>query len=357
VPFLAARIASIEAQALTDWEVVALDGCSTDGSWEQVVAWAERDRRVRAEQAAPEGIYPAFNRCIGMARGTFIYIATSDDTMAPDCLEKLVGALEAHPECDLAHCTLRAEGSGAERMNAWWGRSSLFARSSQELLNRPHIRRAPFDGLLHLNGGTVYISLTQLLVRKSLFDRIGLFEGRWGSIGDFHWGMRASLVANTVHVPDTWGGWRLHSAQASHSVVIGSPEHRQKIEEMIDDALARSWSSIPSPVQKGLREGWRDYFRSTPRLLTAFNSKRSRLERMAFLGARLALLDSTAWGYARWRLAGSGAWREEVPGVVRDWLQSVGFSQPLVGGGADEDTLLAGKGPPFPATSGGAQRT
>jgi GT2 family glycosyltransferase len=155
---------------------------------------ASKDHCVSLEQPPREGMYVNWNNCVRRARGKYIYIATSDDTMAPDCLEKLVEALETHPECDLAHCQLQAEGELADAKNDWWQKRSLFARSSGDLMDCLHIRLAPFDGLLHLYGEPVYTSTTQLLIRRSLFDRIGLFEPRWGSIGDFHWGMRVSLL-------------------------------------------------------------------------------------------------------------------------------------------------------------------
>ena len=90
------------------------------------------------------------------------------------------------------------------------------------------MRRAPFDGLLHLRGRAVYTSITQLLIRRSLFDRIGHFDSRWGSVGDFNWNMRAGLVTNTVHVPDTWGGWRIHASQATALNDFMSAEHAER---------------------------------------------------------------------------------------------------------------------------------
>src|SRR5207302_9066095 len=132
-------------------------------------------------------------------------------------------ALDANPDCDLAHCNLRMfDTHGDELASTWWLKCSVFARSSAELLQQQHVRRAPFDGLLHLLGDTVYTSITQLLIRRSLFSRIGLFESRWGSLGDFNWNMRAGLLANAVHVPDTWGGWRQHTAQATAAARFGS---------------------------------------------------------------------------------------------------------------------------------------
>jgi GT2 family glycosyltransferase len=129
--------------------------------------------------------------------------------MPPDCLEVLAAALDAHPDCDVAHCPLRPIDEYGHELTGlleWW-RHAAFVQNSGALASRMHVRRAPFDGLLHLLGGSVYVSITQLLIRRSLFDRIGWFESTWGSVGDFNWSMRAGLVANTVHVPQTW---RLH---------------------------------------------------------------------------------------------------------------------------------------------------
>ena len=126
--------------------------------------------------------------------------------MAPDCLSKMVQALEAHPDCDLAHCPLKMITETGGDAFDWWSKGSIFARSSGELFDRMHTRAAPYDGLLHLTGESVYVSITQLLIRRSLFDRIGLFEPRWGSVGDFNWCMRASLAAITCAYSGHLGG-------------------------------------------------------------------------------------------------------------------------------------------------------
>ena len=98
--------------------------------------------------------------------------------------------------------------------------------------------------LLHLLGGSVYISITQLLIRRSLFDRIGLFETEWGSVGDFNWDMRAGLVANTLHVPHTWGGWRVHASQATAQVAFSSRQHEEKLDDMIRSGAIKDAKTI-----------------------------------------------------------------------------------------------------------------
>lgn len=306
---------------------MAVDGYSDDGSWPLLREHALREPRLRAMQAPPEGVYAAINRCIAEASGEYVYIATSDDVMAPDCLEKLVAALKAHPDCELAHCPLRVQGLGAEQEQAWW-LGSIFARSAPGLIDRFHVRRAPLDGLLHLSGQTVYVSLTQLLIRRRLFDRIGAFEGRWGSIGDLNWGMRAGLVANTVHVPDTWAGWRIHHAQASQNAGGGTPEHSRRVEEMIDDALRRSWPALPADLRAGLESGWRNFFSAecaVQRDVSAYGSRARRAGRL--LG--LAATSPAARAYLMRRIRGLRL-NSEVPHVaVSQWLRACGLGDCL----------------------------
>ena len=218
LPFLPERFDTIFNQTFQDWELLVYDGYSDDGAWEYIGQLAAKEPRMRIWQGPREGTPGSWSPCVREARGEYVYVATSDDTMPPDCLEKLVAALEAHPECDVAHCRLRTiDEHGCDTDSEWWPTGSIFARSSGDLLQRPHIRRAPYDGLLHLLNSPVYISVTQLLIRRSLFDRVGFFKSQWGSVGDYNWNMRAGLVANTIHVPDTWGGWRVHASQATAS--------------------------------------------------------------------------------------------------------------------------------------------
>jgi len=106
-PFLEERVQTVLAQTLQDWELVVSDNYSEDGAWELFQSIAQSEPRMHNEQAARKGMYENWNNCIRRATGKYVYIATSDDTMAPDCLEKMARALEAHPDCDLAHCTLR----------------------------------------------------------------------------------------------------------------------------------------------------------------------------------------------------------------------------------------------------------
>lgn len=324
-PFLPERFETLFQQSFHDWELLAYDSYSEDGSWEYLCELAAREPRLQVWQGPREGIYAAWNECVRRARGEYVYIATSDDTMAPDCLGKLVAALETHPDCDLAHCPLQILGESGPDLRDWWAQSSVFARSSGDLLGRKHVRRAPFDGLLHLSGESVYISVTQLLIRRSLLDRVGSFESRWGSVGDFNWNMRASLVANTIHVPDTWGGWRVHPGQATQTSTLETDQHRHKIEEMIDHAIASTEQLLTNPIRQQLRSGWCPYARDMRRLLLEVQSRRNPLRRKAFVLGRLLAGSWAAREYLKGRARGQPPWPKSAPEIIQNWLQKAGL--------------------------------
>ncbi len=330
-PFLPERFETIFAQTFQDWELLAYDSYSDDGAWEYLNDVARREPRMRIWQGPRQGTPGSWNPCIAAARGEFVYVATSDDTMAPDCLEKMVDALDAHPQCALAHCRLRAideQGRDIPHINETWSQRSVFARSSGPLRDRPHVRKAPFDGLLHLRGETVYRSITQLLIRKSLFESIGMFESTWGSVGDFDWDMRAGLVANTVHVPHTWGGWRIHASQATANAGVGSEEHARKIDAMIDHALGSCQSKLAPALERRV-SSWgarakdlRLFERELPKLLD------DALARRMFVTGRLLAGSAAAREHVRTRLTG---WTPEpFHDRVRTWLEDAGAGPVLL---------------------------
>jgi hypothetical protein len=330
-PYLPERFESIFNQTFRDWELLVYDSYSNDGAWEYIQSVAATDPRIRAWQGPREGTPGSWNPCIREAKGNYVYIATSDDTMAPDCLEKMVAALEANPECDLGHCPLRMVDERSKETGFAWERDSLFARSSGPLAIRPHIRMAPYDGLLHLLGeGTTVISVTQLLIRRSLFERIGYFSQKWGSIGDFHWNMRAGLVASTVHVPDTWGGFRVHSSQATAGVRFGSAEHLQKCEQMIADAMSQTASLLPKRLQTDPKPDWWKRADEMRALFLGMAQCSHCLGRKAFLARSMLQGSGAAQRHILDRLLGRTRWPDGVPAEMQEWLQASGCGPVLI---------------------------
>ncbi|MFM7828690.1 MAG: glycosyltransferase family 2 protein, partial [Actinomycetota bacterium] len=89
-------VRSVIAQTFTDWELVLVDNCSTDGSMNIVRSIA--DPRVKITQLARNhGRTPALNIGLGKARGEYLAILDADDISAPHRFALQVECLQANP--------------------------------------------------------------------------------------------------------------------------------------------------------------------------------------------------------------------------------------------------------------------
>lgn len=112
-PYIAAALASVQAQTHAEWEVIVVDDGSTDDGAQQVRACA--DARVRLVSQANGGVSRARNRGILEARGELICFLDADDWYGPVYLETMVGMARAHPSGAFFACGFEriADGSAA----------------------------------------------------------------------------------------------------------------------------------------------------------------------------------------------------------------------------------------------------
>lgn len=95
---LPAALDSLASQTFPDYEVVAVNDGSTDGSGELLDRWAMKDARVRVIHQQNSGLGPALRRGCAEARGTFLARQDADDVSAPTRLERQVEYLERNPD-------------------------------------------------------------------------------------------------------------------------------------------------------------------------------------------------------------------------------------------------------------------
>lgn len=83
--FIDASIHSILNQSYTNLELIVVDDCSRDGTWERLRSWSERDPRVRCfRNASNMRQYWSRNRALIASRGDFIAVQDADDISHPD---------------------------------------------------------------------------------------------------------------------------------------------------------------------------------------------------------------------------------------------------------------------------------
>lgn len=92
--FIDVALNSLLSQTWRNLEIVAVDDCSGDGSWERLQHWAEQDPRLRiARNSQNSGAYPTRNRALDLADGDIITVHDSDDWSHPQMIEQQVREL------------------------------------------------------------------------------------------------------------------------------------------------------------------------------------------------------------------------------------------------------------------------
>src|SRR5439155_19955745 len=93
---LAAAVDSILSQTRDDFELLAIDDGSSDGSRGILEAAAARDPRVRVLAQAHQGITQSLIRGVSEARGVYVARQDADDLSEPQRFEKQTSWLESH---------------------------------------------------------------------------------------------------------------------------------------------------------------------------------------------------------------------------------------------------------------------
>lgn len=97
--FIGRAIDSALTQNVPDLEILVIDNCSTDGTWEFLQSLPANVRLLR--NPSNIGLFGNLNRCLSEARGDFVRVLCSDDCLLPDCLAHEIDILERHPRAAL----------------------------------------------------------------------------------------------------------------------------------------------------------------------------------------------------------------------------------------------------------------
>jgi len=168
---------SIAKQSFREFELILMDGGSTDGTLSIIEAYS--DQVTYWESAADRGIYHAWNKALAHAQGEWVLFLGADDRLHDEgALERMLPHLESKSQHPLVYGKLRMEG-------------------------------APYDGLVlgkPWNWRTfrrrMSIPHTAAFHHRKLFEEVGPYNESFRISADYELLLRKKIKLNPIFVDE-----------------------------------------------------------------------------------------------------------------------------------------------------------
>lgn len=189
--YVGMAIESILNQTYTNFELIAVDDCSTDNSWQIVRKYMSIDSRIIAIRNHTNlGGCETLNVGLKIAKGKYIARLDNDDWSYPYRLERQISFLESHPSVGIV-------GGAMEIMNE---SGQLIGKRTYNITDkeiRRHIfRYSPFAHPL-------------VMIRKSVLDEIGCYNPLFAPADDYELYFRIGIVSQFANLSDVLMRYRV----------------------------------------------------------------------------------------------------------------------------------------------------
>ncbi len=187
---------SVLAQSFEELEVIVVDDGSTDQTAEILRAFGGQLRDIRQEH---RGLSAARNTGIRAARGQYVAFLDSDDLWLPEKVSLQVARLDAEPEVGLVY-----------------GETLFFDDSTPATLTlHSHFAPHPSGRILSWLVRENVIPSPTPMVRRELFERVGLFDETLSACEDWDMWIRIARVCEIAYVNRVLAKKRQHQENMS----------------------------------------------------------------------------------------------------------------------------------------------
>ena len=220
--FVTEAIESVLDQSHGDLEIVITDDGSRDGTPDVIRRLA--DPRINLEVFEKnQGAAAAMNASIRRSRGEFICMLASDDCFLPGKLERQVKFLRQNPHVAAVFAMPRfIDQRGAPLADSFNG-DAFQAPFTRRLRARP-------DWLRHFFYEGNCLCHPASMVRRSVYDRIGLFDLRLANLLDFDMWVRMCMEHEIRVMPDELTTMRI----LDHNRNMSAPRRDSNLRALIE---------------------------------------------------------------------------------------------------------------------------
>jgi glycosyltransferase involved in cell wall biosynthesis len=223
--FIRQTIESVLAQSYRDFEIIAVDDGSRDGSRAILESFADSVRVLEHPGRANRGQSASINLGLRQARGELIAVLDSDDLWLPQKLAIQVAYLDSHPDVGLVY------GNGWMVDETGARRYAIYGPEHRELSDAS---RVLLDCYFHVPGNA--------LVRAEVLRKVGGFDETLRAAQDHDMAIRIAEVTRLAYIDSHLWCYRRHG----DSISLKSADVRWRNGFLILDKARRRY-----PYSKG----------------------------------------------------------------------------------------------------------
>jgi glycosyltransferase involved in cell wall biosynthesis len=184
--YLRPTLAALVAQTYLDWEAVVVD----DGSTEDLAWVSAVDRRIRLVRQENQGLSAARNAGIAATTAPLVAFLDDDDVWLSDKLLAQVRAFDDDESLALVSTRFEiVDGDGTVTGPGFEGHHDSY------------------ESLLEGCG----ICVSTVVVRRSVLDRVGLFDTTLAGVQDWDLWLRIAQVAKVIRLDEVLARYRIHA--------------------------------------------------------------------------------------------------------------------------------------------------
>lgn len=195
--YVGKAIQSAIDQSYDNVEVVVVDNASTDNSMEVISSFKENDKVKIFENSENIGALKNFNKSFELSKGDYIVFLSSDDMLRPDFVKKCMQVFEKY---DVGMV----------------GTEMALIDKDDNILDEEYI---PFYDDNYIIPGIKQAKVfmmgncfgaNQVLIKKSVLEKVGLFDSRFEASSDWHLWFRICMQSDIAYLKEQLTTLRLH---------------------------------------------------------------------------------------------------------------------------------------------------
>lgn len=206
---------SIIVQSFTDFEVLIVDDCSTDSTFDIAREYAKQDSRIQLFQNEKNlGLVCNWNRCVELAQGEWIKFVFQDDLITPNCLEKMVASVKPGNMIIFCRRNFLFDDLTSESTKQLYTSNvklidDCFSRKNE--ISPQDYREIAFGRI----GWNLLGEPTSVMLNRNIFYRFGVFNSHLIHICDLEFWTRVAIHTGITYVPETLATFRVHKSAAT----------------------------------------------------------------------------------------------------------------------------------------------